>query len=107
MKKRILFWSSLGAGAGLLFWLTRSATARQVWQAAQNRYLAVKYRYQRKRDDELTERVKARIATAISKPQAIQVNVIDGCVELSGELPVIEMTKLVDAVLAVPGVRSV
>jgi len=58
-------------------------------------------------DDVLIERVRSRLGRHVSHPRAIDVDVSDGQVMLSGAIPSAEVLPLVRAVAGVRGVRGV
>ena len=57
-------------------------------------------------DAVLADRVRGRLARAVSRPEAVQVGVQDGVVTLAGSVPAAEFDALVSAVLRVRGVRD-
>jgi osmotically-inducible protein OsmY len=58
-------------------------------------------------DDGLAERVRARLARAVSRPEAVQVTVENGVVTLAGTVAAAEFDRLVSTVLRVRGVQDV
>ena len=58
-------------------------------------------------DEGLAERVRARLARTVSRPEAVQVTVEKGVVTLAGTVAAAEFDRLVSAVLRVRGVRDV
>jgi osmotically-inducible protein OsmY len=58
-------------------------------------------------DEQLRERIRARIGRTIANPQAIQVEVTDGCVTLRGQVQARDSVLLMTEVEIAAGVKSV
>jgi osmotically-inducible protein OsmY len=92
LKKRWAMLGGLGLGAGVLWGLL--AEARGALEGPID-------------DDEaLTERVRARVARVVSRPEAVQVSVDNGVVTLTGTVAALDFDRLVSAVLRVRGVQD-
>lgn len=94
--KRLLSVAVL-AGAGYLAWRYYQEQAR----APQRRAPAPP------NDELLTRRVLVSLRHAAVMPEGFQVRVLDGTVVLSGAVGAAERDRVLRAVLAVPGIRSV
>ena len=91
MKKR---WALLGGlGLGAVIW-GLLGEAQSVLEGPED-------------DDGLAERVRARVARTVSRPETVRVTVENGVVTLSGTVPAIEFDHLVSRVLRVKGVQDV
>jgi hypothetical protein len=58
-------------------------------------------------DDVLCARIRSKLGRYSSHPRAVEVDVADGCVTLSGQILANEVEPLFDAVRALAGVRQV
>ncbi|MEJ6023322.1 BON domain-containing protein [Ramlibacter sp. PS4R-6] len=55
-------------------------------------------------DDIVLERVRERVATIVSRPEAVEVSVENGVVRLAGQVPPEERDQLLSQLLWLPGV---
>ena len=92
MNKRWAILGGLGLGAGVLWGLLAEA------QGALEGPI--------EHDDALSDRVRARLAWIVSRPEAVQVSVADGVVTLAGTVAAAEFDRLVSGVLRIRGVRD-
>jgi osmotically-inducible protein OsmY len=92
MNKRWAMLGGLGLGAGVLWGLLAEA------QGALEGPID---------DEALAERVRERVARAVSHPGAVRVTVDKGIVTLGGSVAAAEFDRLVSRVLRVRGVRDV
>lgn len=102
-----LLWLALGAGIGaaLTYWFhprrNRPLPQRQPQDAPPNRLPAPIP------DHILEERVREEFSRKIQHARAIQIEVHDGVVKVSGPILIDEVDKLIYCIRAVPGVKRV
>jgi osmotically-inducible protein OsmY len=62
---------------------------------------------ERPSDDQLRERIRARLPALVSEPDAIEIEVESGVVRVSGRVPADERSSLLMQLTDMPGVRMV
>ena len=93
MKKRWAMLGGIGLGAGVLWGILAEAQGALEGPIED--------------DEALAERVRARIARVISRPERVQVSVANGTVTLGGSVAAADFDRLISGVLRVQGVQDV
>src|SRR4051812_41043050 len=95
--------------AGRLLREGRRVTARDVVNRARGLWAEATRTLRAKpgSDEELVERVRARLGRVVSHPHALRTATRDGRIELTGPILAREIDALLEAVRRVPGVREV
>jgi osmotically-inducible protein OsmY len=93
LKKRWAMLGGIGLGAGVLWGLLAEAQGALEGPIED--------------DEELAERVRARVARVVSRPEAVHVSVANGVVTLAGSVAAVDFDRLISGVLRVRGVQDV
>ena len=93
MKKRWAMLGGIGLGAGVLWGILAEAQGALEGPIED--------------DDALAERVRARIARVIPRPETVRVSVANGTVTLAGSVAAADFDRLISGVLRVRGVLDV
>ena len=86
--------AAFAAGAAAVYWLDAAIARRRVAMDKPN-------------DDQLRERIRAKLADLVSDPDAVDIEVQSGVVRVSGRVAAEERSALLMQLTDVPGVRMV
>jgi osmotically-inducible protein OsmY len=85
---------AFAAGAIAMYWVDAAMSRRRLSTEGPS-------------DEQLRERIKARLPELVSQPEAVDIDVQSGVVRVSGQVPMEERSSLLMRLTDMPGVRMV